>query len=232
VARKAVFFDLGGTLLVMRRDRIFRKVVNQEGRDASIDEIHSVYMGLEPWWLGTYSSRTMSPAETTEAYRRLDQEAFSRLFPDSEPGEALRVAGLVRARWPELEKEIPLELYPDVRPALESLYSRRLHLGLISNAPADTGRVVEALGLRRYITNIVISGAVGYTKPNPEIFRIALRNARVQPADAVHVGDVYEADVVGARNAGMEGILLDRQNTSARTDCPVLNTLERILDYV
>ena len=50
---------------------------------------------------------------------------------------------------------------------------------------------------------------VGVEKPDPEIFRIALRRAGVEAAEAVHVGDLYAVDVVGARRAGLEPVLLD-----------------------
>ena len=227
-----MFFDLGGTLLVMRRDRIFQRVISENGRDASLGSIHSAYMSLEPWWLETYSVRQMSPEEAVESYRHLDEKMFSSLFPDASRDEAVRTSGLVRKRWPELAKEIPLELYPDVEPTLVSLSERGIHLGLISNATADTARTVDQLGLGKYMSNIVISGLVGYTKPNPEIFRIALRNAGATSSESIHVGDIYEADVVGARNAGMKGILIDREGGAERHDCPTLSDLRQVLDHV
>ncbi len=229
---RAVFFDLGGTLLVMRRDRIYRRVLLEEGKDVAIEKIHSAYLDAESWWLSFYSSKVLTPEQTDEAYRILDQKVFSALYPNESESEALRVSKLVRKRWPELESEVPLALYPDSEPTLASLKGDGYSLGLISNAPADTGRVVEALGLRRYIQTVVISGAVGYSKPHPEIFRIALRGAGVGPDEAVHVGDVYESDVVGARNAGVEGILIDRDGSHGTLDCPRMRTLSEIHTYL
>jgi len=230
--KKAVFFDLGGTLLVMRRDRIFRRVLQEVGRSASLDRIHSAYLTEELWWLSFYGARVLTEAETAEAYRILDQRVFSALYPGEGELEAFRVSALVRKRWPELESEFPLELYPDAEPTLKRLARDGYALGLISNAPADTNRAVEALGLTRYLGTIVISGSVGYTKPHPEIFRIALRGAGVAAAEAVHVGDLYEADVVGARNAGMEGILIDRDGSLGNSDCPRVQSLSEIYQYL
>lgn len=232
MATKAVFFDLGGTLLVVRRDRVFQTVLSECGHDASLEAIHRTYMSLEPWWLSTFASAAMSAEETTEAYRRLDARVFDSLFPASGGEEAARVSALVRKRWPELEDEIPLQLYPDVEPTLGTLSRRGYFLGLISNAPADTGRTVDALGLRRYMKSIVISGAVGYSKPRPEIFNIALRDAGVGPSEAAHVGDIYEADVVGARNAGMNGILIDRSGSGEHHDCPSVGNLTDVEKFL
>ena len=225
---RAVFFDLGGTLLVMRRDRIFLRVLREDGREATLERIHSAYIDAESWWLSFYGSKVMTPEQTNEAYRALDEKVFSALYPGESEGEAVRVSRLVRRRWPELEPEIPLALYPDSEPTLAKLRGEGYSLGLISNAPPDTARVVEALGLTKYLDTVTISGVVGYTKPHPEIFRVALRGAGVSPDEAVHVGDLYEADVVGARNAGIEGILIDRDGSHGALDCPRIGSLSEI----
>jgi HAD superfamily hydrolase (TIGR01549 family) len=229
---RVVFFDLGGTLLVMRRDRIFRKVLSEEGRNTDLERIHSAYLNAEPSWLSFYGSKVLTAEQTIEAYRDLDQRVFTALFPGEDEAEALRISRLVRKRWPELESEIPLALYPDAEPTLAKLRVEGYSLGLISNAPADTGRVVESLGISKYLDTVVISGVVGYTKPHPEIFRIALRNTGVGPREAVHVGDVYEADVVGARNAGVEGILIDRDGSRSELDCPRVESLSEIYPFL
>ncbi len=217
---------------MMRRDRIFRRVMAEEGKDVELDRVHSAYLVAESWWLSYYGNQVMNPEQTIEAYRRLDQRVFSALFPSESESEALRVSALVRRRWPELESEIPLALYPDAEPTLARLKEEGFTLGLISNAPADTKRVVEALGLSRYLDPVVISGVVGYTKPHPEIFRIALRGAGVAPGESVHVGDLYEADVVGARSAGIEGILIDRDGSHSGPDCPRVRSLAEIRAYL
>ena len=229
---RAVFFDLGGTLLVMRRDRIFRRVLAEEGYQAGQSAIHSAYIGSESWWLSVYGSKVMTAAETAEAYRDLDDRVFLTLFPQASPSEGVRVSRQVRKRWPELEEEIPLELYPDVEPTLSRLRQGGYSLGLISNAPAETDRTVKALGLLEYLDGVVISGVVGYSKPNPEIFRIAMKELGVGPKEAIHVGDLYEADIVGARNAGMRGLLIDRDATRHDFDCPLLRSLSEIYPYL
>ncbi len=216
----------------MRRDRIFRRVLSEEGREANLERIHSAYMNAESWWLSAFGDKVMTPEQTNEAYRELDERTFTSLYPNEEHGEAVRVSKLVRKRWPELESEIPLELYPDVEPTLTRLAKDSYFLGLISNAPPDTARVVEVLGLHKYLDSVVISGDVGYTKPHPEIFRMALREAGVKPVDALHVGDFYEADIIGARNAGIRGLLIDREGSQSHLDCPQMRSLGEVYRYL
>ena len=229
---RAIFFDLGGTLLVMRRDRVFSRVLFEEGRPVKLDEVHSAYLKVEPSWLSVYGAKVLTADETEEAYRELDGMVFSALYPNESESEALRISKLVRKRWPELESDIPLRLYPDAEPTLRRLAADGYLLGLISNAPADTVKAVEALGLNRYLRTVVISGVVGYTKPHPEIFRIALRDSGVDAGEALHVGDLYEADVLGARGAGILGVLIDRDGSHLGVDCPRVRTLPEVYNHI
>lgn len=229
---KAVFFDLGGTLLIMRRDRIFRNVLAEEGLEVSLQRVHSAYLRAESWWLSTYGSQKMTPEQTTEAYRELDAKVFGDIFPKETLDEAARVSIRVRQRWPEMEKDVPLELYPDSVPLLEKLSNDGFVMALVSNAPPDTGRAVDALGLSHYLKTVVISGVVGFSKPHPEIFRIALRRSGVEPGETIHIGDLYESDVVGARSAGIGGILIDREGTQAWVECPRIKSLDEVYGHI
>ena len=218
--------------MVMRRDRIISKILSDAGYTIEPRQIHSAYFRVEPSWLSIYGGRTMTGAETEEAYRQLDAMIFRLLFPGRGSGEAERVSGLTRSQWPVVEKTVPLELYPDAIPTLERLKDDHYVLGLISNAPSDTVKTIQSLGLPRYLPIVVVSGVVGVSKPNPEIFRIALKEAGVAPSEAAHVGDIYEADVLGARNAGMKGLLIDRDDLQAERDCPRMKSLSEIHAHI
>lgn len=232
MTRRAVFFDLGGTLLVMRRDRIISIILKGAGYQASPEDVHSAYFKVEPTWLLAYGNRSTTPDEAEESYRELDAMVFNSLFPGHAEEEAGRVSSLMRKMWPSVQQTIPLELYPDVEPTLRKLRDDGYRLGLVSNAPPDTVETIESLGLPRYIPTIVVSGVVGVSKPNPEIFRIALRGAGVKSGEAVHVGDLYDADVQGARNAGIRGVLIDRDSNYGRVDCPKICGLQEVYDFL
>lgn len=229
--KRAVLFDLGGTLLVMRRDRIFHKVLTEAGYSVSLERIHSAYLSIEPQWLTRYGNKQLSPKETEEAYRVKDTMAFCYAVPER-ADQAPLVSSLATERWPELEKQVPYELYPDAEPLLARLSSEGYLTGLVSNAPPDARKVVEALGLHKYMQSIVISGSVGCSKPGPEIFRLALRDLGAVTQEAVHVGDVFESDVVGARSAGVEGILIDRDGSRGAYDCPRISNLGEVYRFL
>ena len=80
---------------------------------------------------------------------------------------------------------------------------------------------------------VVTSLGVGFHKPQPEIFQEALRQAGVEASEAVYVGDQYQIDVVGARGAGVKGVLIDRGDDFREiTDCPRIQNLADIVQHL
>jgi putative hydrolase of the HAD superfamily len=98
-----------------------------------------------------------------------------------------------------------VELYPDVLPALELL--RREHrLFALSNGNAD----LERIGLAGYFERHVTARLVGASKPDPRAFGHVLGLCGVASARVIHVGDDPDADVAGARGAGMAAVWINR----------------------
>jgi putative hydrolase of the HAD superfamily len=109
---------------------------------------------------------------------------------------------------------------PEAPAVLASLRARGLRLGVVSNSNGTVARLLEALELRGSLDAVVDSGVVGVEKPDPRIFLHAAAALGVEPDEAVHVGDLYSVDVVGARAAGCRAILLDPVGAFAAADCP------------
>ncbi|UPG93905.1 HAD family hydrolase [Luteibacter aegosomatissinici] len=98
-----------------------------------------------------------------------------------------------------------VELYPDALPALERI-AAKLPIASISNGNAD----LEVIGLHHlFHTRINASGA-GVAKPDPKIFHAAVEALGVPAAHILHVGDDPLLDVVGAREAGLRTVWLNR----------------------
>jgi len=145
------------------------------------------------------------------------------------PDTAFAIVSLVRRNM----ARVKLTLYEDVLPTLKRLRSLGLTTGLISNIDRDIGSYIRELGLESYLDPIVTSIAVGAGKPAPEIFLAALEQAGAAPEEAVHVGDHYRADVLGAKGVGMTALLIDREdNFPEISDCPRLRSLEEVFNYL
>lgn len=100
----------------------------------------------------------------------------------------------------------------DVIPTLEKLRDRGLKLVLVSNTFIPSfvlDRHLELTGLLPYFPHRLYSSEIGYRKPHPYIFEMALRRAGAAPQEAVFVGDSVRNDILGAQRVGMLGILRD-----------------------
>ena len=95
---------------------------------------------------------------------------------------------------------------------LASLHAR-VRLGLCSNfTHSDTAhRVLEESGFRSHLDCVVVSDAVGWRKPRPEIFEIVLGQLGVAPDEVLHVGDNLRADVAGAAAVGLRTAWVTRR---------------------
>lgn len=123
--------------------------------------------------------------------------------------------------------------YPDAGPALESVRRRGLSAMCVSNWDCALPAVLERCGLLGGLDAVVTSAGASARKPDPAIFAAALERAGCAPADALHVGDTPEEDVVGARAAGIEALLLDRNGSAAAPgDAPRISSLDQIDHYL
>jgi putative hydrolase of the HAD superfamily len=125
-------------------------------------------------------------------------------------------------RW-RREYNRPLGLWCVADPEAEAalVHARRagLRAGVISNSSGVARQILESVGLAAHVDFVVDSGVVGVEKPDRRIFEIALREAGVGAADAVYIGDLYSVDVLGARAAGLDAILLDPLGAWGERDC-------------
>jgi putative hydrolase of the HAD superfamily len=107
------------------------------------------------------------------------------------------------------------ELYPDVIDVLKQL-DRRFQLAIVSNFDGRLRVILERLGISRYFGHVFVSSEIGADKPDPEIFRRALKFLALQPGDVLHVGDDPERDWHAATIAGLSIFKLDRTKNSLR----------------
>lgn len=105
-------------------------------------------------------------------------------------------------------------VFPEVPEALRGLRARGLRLAVVSNFDGRLVPLLGALGVAPLVDRIVHSTRAGAAKPDPRIFAEALAVLAVPAAAALHVGDRVDADVDGARAAGMRAALLDRSGKS------------------
>lgn len=166
-----------------------------------------------------------SRARDWELEEEMTQKILDRLgFHD--PG---LVARLLVATEAIFDTPGVLRAYPEVEGVLQALRSRGYRLGVVSNWSWNLEERIRQAGLDGYFDVLMPSACAGCDKPHPMIFQRALQALGVPPARAIHIGDSYEADVIGARRAGMEAVWLDRQKVGGHPDCPTIHTLDEVL---
>jgi HAD superfamily hydrolase (TIGR01662 family) len=119
------------------------------------------------------------------------------------------------------------EMYDDVPEALTTLRARGLKLGMISNSHRCLTSFQSHFEIEGLMSVAVSSAEFGVMKPDPRIFQEALERMDVTASRAVMVGDSLAHDVMGARQAGMRAVLLDR-GASAPTDHPDLTVIRTL----
>jgi HAD superfamily hydrolase (TIGR01509 family) len=116
--------------------------------------------------------------------------------------------------------------------SLSRLRRAGMLLGVVSNSDGRVDEALQSAGLREYFDVVIDSGLVGVEKPDPRIFHAALTALGVRPEEALYVGDLYEVDVVGARAAGIEAVLLAQLEESSVQRCRTAGSIEELVDQL
>jgi putative hydrolase of the HAD superfamily len=118
------------------------------------------------------------------------------------------------------------ETLPDfVVPTLRYLRTAGYRLVVVSNSNGTLHRVLTRLGLAPLFDVILDSAVEGIEKPDPRFFQLALNRSGAQAETTVHVGDLYHIDVLGARSAGLDAILVDESDLRPDVDCPRIQSI-------
>lgn len=98
-----------------------------------------------------------------------------------------------------------VEMFPEVRPALEQL-GRRYKVVAVTNGNAS----LERIGIRELFDGVVSASSAGAAKPHQQIFDVAVELGGAEPHETLHVGDHPECDVDGASRAGLRTAWVNR----------------------
>lgn len=121
-------------------------------------------------------------------------------------------------------------LYPETVGVLKGLKEQGYEIGIISNFDSRLFNVLRGLGMADLFDTVTISSLAHAAKPAPKIFQAALDKHAMDPEDAVHVGDSRRDDVEGARKAGLQAVLIERESqlTSSASNVPTIQSLEQL----
>ena len=231
---KAVFFDWFHTLALFDppRENLHSQAYREFGIEVPPEKlIRGILDADRDWFKEDTGSRVESRSreEQLELALRYQQTVLSEAGVNASRELLLKIV----QRMYQLYEGITFVLFDDVLPTLKTLKERQLILGLITNATRDMSSAYRKLGLEPYLDFVVNSQEVGANKPDPPIFLAALEKAGVEASDAVHVGDQYALDVLGARGVSINPVLIDRYNIAPEVgDCPRIRALPELFQYL
>lgn len=124
--------------------------------------------------------------------------------------DAAKLQRLVEMLWVDHKRLNLWSLVPaGFVDAMSRIRARGVRVVLVSNSEGMLAELFEALGILASFDLLLDSGKVGVEKPNPRIFQIGFEKYAVRPDEALHLGDTYATDVLGARAAGARTALID-----------------------
>ena len=225
---KAVFFDMYGTLAGFRPSRfeVQSEACARFGMEVTPEGVTAGY-ALADAFMAKQNTvapvRLMNPADTEKFFAEYERLVLRGAGVDVTTERALEV-------WRALGRmEYGFAAFDDVVPALDDLAGRGLIVGMITNIDRGGADLAASIGLTGRLDVIVTSGEARAEKPSRRIFDAALRRARVEAADAVHVGDQPATDIDGALGAGLAAVLIDRDgNHPGFGRCPRIRSLSEL----
>jgi len=194
---KALFFDVGNTLLFPNRQKmlaalhrrnvfpdeeLLRRIERETKHE--FDGLMECHAGVDHGFWHIFYTRLLRELRIADESVRDDLVARTR----------------ISANW--------CDIRPGTREGLLAL-GRKYRMGVISNADGRIADVLAKCGIADCFESITDSGIVGKEKPHPEIFEAALKSLGVKASESLYVGDIYSVDYAGAARVGMQAVLFD-----------------------
>ncbi|MCI4364245.1 MAG: HAD family hydrolase [Thermoplasmata archaeon] len=213
---RAVFFDLGGTLIDERNPLAWSECAAAAGLELGPDELVHFFGEVE--------------AENDAVGNRWHAEEFWQRVLERAAGGPVdppRVDGFVACIR---EHGSAVHLFSDVRRCLEEVESDGYALGIISNSQSEewVRSLLQKVRILKHFDTIVSSGTEGVAKPDAAIFRRALDRLGLSPAEAFHVGNLANVDAKAALAAGLGAVWLHRGGTGFGDDPPEITSLSEL----
>jgi HAD superfamily hydrolase (TIGR01549 family) len=229
----AILFDMGHTLVhfVPPETAVVQMALRDAGIERSEEEIGTAAQLV---WGEYYRDAAIATFAATPDHDRQTQLRLMRglleqlgLEVDDQTVEAYEAE--IDALFSQPGSMRPFSEVGDV---LSTLQERHYRLGIVSNWSWNLRDRVAQAALDRFFEVVWASAYAGCNKPHPGIFFQALLQMDLPAGRTLYVGDSYAHDVVGARNAGLDVVLLDRKGVANKPDCDVIGDLWGLFDLL
>ena len=206
---KAVLFDVGGTLLRVEPSvgEVYAIYARPFGFKGSGKELNQLF---HKEWISSGGIESLGKKSGEQAERDFWKSFVFQVFEHS--GGLENFEHYFEIIYEAFARKDHWHVFDDVIDSgiLEKLKKSSVTLGVVSNWDSRLHAILKDTGLAEYFDFILASAEVGSAKPDKTIFIEALKRSGVNSQEACHIGDEPIADVQGAKNAGIDAILIDR----------------------
>jgi len=226
---KAVFFDVGGTLLKVDPSVgiVYAAYARPFGFIGSSDELDHLF---QKEWNKSGGIASLRQKSGQKIERKFWRELVFQVFePSGGLNDFERYFEIV---YEAFARKDHWRVFDDVANSgiFEKLKKSGVTLGVVSNWDSRLHAILKSTGLAVYFDFILASAEVGSAKPDKKIFIEALRRSGVIAEEACHIGDEPFADIHGANNAGIDAILIDRNGKHKKNEITKVSSFLELLE--
>jgi putative hydrolase of the HAD superfamily len=223
-----IWFDLGYTLLYLKREEPFLQTLREFNLDADPRQVKHIFHLTDKYFMREF------PGLFGGDRRHYMPWYFGVI--QYHLGLRFDLCSFFQSWQQRIGTQIDSWLpYPFAADVLEGLREKGYRMGIISNWDGSARAILKKHGLYHFFEHIIISSEVGSEKPDAEIFNKAIEAASVDPGECIYIGDNYYDDAVGSRKAGIEPLIVNQYGNlgiEEIQDCPVIPDIREIYDYM
>ncbi|WP_066507576.1 HAD family hydrolase [Abyssisolibacter fermentans] len=220
---KAIFFDRDGTLTYRNKEKL--------------EWLNQTIEGWSKRKFKLYYNRMMQLFDIAgypkEGLKNIDDEKvfWKKYYEELLKAECIAESVKEKAEllFSELWCNNDRSLFDEVIEVMEYFKSKGYKIGVISDTSPSLQLTLENLGLGKYIDSYICSDLVGVMKPNPLIYKTALKSLDVIATESIYVDD-YDVEADGARELGVTSFHLDR--SGIKKSEWMIESLKEIIEYV
>ena len=225
---KAVFFDVGGTLLRVEPSvgEVYATYARPFGFKGSGKELNRLF---HKEWINSGGIESLGKKSGEQAERDFWKSLVFQVFEHS--GGLENFEHYFEIIYEAFARKDHWHVFDDVIDSgiLEKLKNSSITLGVVSNWDSRLHTILKGTGLAEYFDFILASAEVGSAKPDKKIFIEAIRRSGVKPAEVCHIGDDLLADIRGANSVGIEAILIDRNSKHKKNSLATISSFQELL---
>jgi len=223
-----LFLDVGNTLITMDFAWVAEEFIAQ-GVRCDIQTLSRAEAAARPIVSAGLENRSTESKDAFNFYL----ETVLRCLPGGSDLEPSYIDNVSKELTPVLRpigqaERLWSSVIPGVPEALASLRKAGVKLAAVSNSDGTVEDVLIRQGLRSSLIAVYDSLKIGFEKPDPRIFFTALKDLNADPSSTMHVGDLYNIDVKGARAAGLHCALIDPFGDWMDVDCERVKDLSEL----